>query len=344
VKGVGYFCKKCYKKINPQPVVEEEEDEKEEGGGGGWETQEARRKRRNADFQKSFTEFQEKHFQLQLGDDEDWDTIFQDLEKMVKQKTNPNNKRGLKRMGETHKTKPRKAGKVAVEDCYVMSARDETLLDARGFYLHEKTNIYQRDSWGIDPKTRERGSKPSIKRECYNTLSDAFKRMDEIKKMWEAGELNKKHYGNPDDWSIHYGRKRGGRFELRKTCECKNSPPSKMNLMTRVFLPIGRTPEMKEDSWKKDNTQKKSAEVVVESEEEEDEPTLPGGKKREEARRRRRREEAEEEEEESDGIAVEEWEYKGKTYLVDDDEVVYNMKTSKKIGKREYNRLIFDKN
>jgi len=323
---------------------EEEEDEKEEGGGGGWETQEARRKRRNADFQKSFTEFQEKHFQLQLGDDEDWDTIFQDLEKMVKQKTNPNNKRGLKRMGETHKTKPRKAGKVAVEDCYVMSARDETLLDARGFYLHEKTNIYQRDSWGIDPKTRERGSKPSIKRECYNTLSDAFKRMDEIKKMWEAGELNKKHYGNPDDWSIHYGRKRGGRFELRKTCECKNSPPSKMNLMTRVFLPIGRTPEMKEDSWKKDNTQKKSAEVVVESEEEEDEPTLPGGKKREEARRRRRREEAEEEEEESDGIAVEEWEYKGKTYLVDDDEVVYNMKNSKKIGKREYNRLIFDKN
>jgi len=41
---------------------------------------------------------------------------------------------------------------------------------------------------------------------------------------------------------------------------------------------------------------------------------------------------------------VEEWEYKGKTYLVDDDEVVYNMKNSKKIGKREYNRLIFDKN
>jgi len=281
VKGVGFFCKKCYKKINPQPVVEsesesesEEEEEEEKEKGGGWETQEARRKRRNADFEKSFTEFLEKHHLTHDGDGMEMDTIFQDLEKMVKQKTNPNNKRGLKRMGETHKTKPRKAGKVAVEDCYVMSARDETLLEARGFYLHEKTNIYQRDSWGIDPKTRERGAKPSIKRECYNTLTDAFKRMDEIKKMWDAGELNKKHYGNPDDWSVHYGRKRGGRFELRKTCECKNSPPSKMNLMTRVFLPIGRTPEMKEDSWKKDNTQKKSAEVVVESEEEE-EMTLP---------------------------------------------------------------------
>ena len=243
--------------------------------GEGWETQEARRERRNADFEKSFTEFLEKHHLTHDGDGMEMDTIFQDIEKMVKQKTNPNNKRGLKRMGETHKTKPRKAGKVAVEDCYVMSARDETLLEARRFYLHETTNIYQRDSWGIDPKTRERGAKPSIKRECYNTLTDAFKRMDEIKKMWDAGKLNKKHYGNPDDWSVHYGRKRGGRFELRKTCECKNSPPSKMNLMTRVFLPIGRTPEMKEDSWKKDNTQKKSDEVVVESEEEEDEPTLP---------------------------------------------------------------------
>ena len=92
VKGVGLFCKKCYKKIKPQPVEEEEEESESEseseddapepaksGGitsegriaGEGWETQEARRERRNADFQKSFTEFQEKHFQLQLGDDED---------------------------------------------------------------------------------------------------------------------------------------------------------------------------------------------------------------------------------------------------------------------------------
>ena len=242
------------------------------GKGGCFKTQEERRTERAETLKKGLEALKKEHLPIETADD--LEAYQKAVAELTQETNNPYKREGLKRV-EPVKTKPlsKKAQEARAKRAYKMTNDDKEILEQNGFKMIEVENIHQRDGWGADEDTVRNGSIPSIKRVAYNTMAEAFTRMEQLKDKFARETLYNQEtfdYGNPDEWTIYWGMdantgSKGGGYEIRRHARCKNQPPSKTRFLSRVFVPldIGDKFKMVNDSWN------------VKSSDEEEEPTTP---------------------------------------------------------------------